>query len=517
MESVKAVKSVSKESSIERHILLGMINSKEFLQKIHKFYNPDYFVSPNHAIISFWIISYFEDHSDAPKNNIYQLYQLEKESFDDRAQKEIESILSRLSEEAEINPDFNVDYLLNKTKNYFEKRELILTSIKLEELANKGDIDKAKEIRYDASKSINIDSGSFRSVLSQDTVKAVLHRQQQAKVFRFPGALNKVVKPWSLGNFIALQAPGKRGKSWWLVYIAYLSLVQGLPFVYFSFEMPKEEVEARIIQCACSLIDYSDTETQDKELFPVFDCLKNQIGSCKNPNRSCKVTLRPEDSDELPLFSRAPKGYKPCTYCRGVDDMYSAATWFEEFKRPDFTKEAEVLKEVKNVQKILRTSGTVEFYPRGSFSIRDIETRLNILEYEHNFIPQIIIVDYLDISKKSGGEFRHDINAIWEYSDGLAKSRNAIFVTGTQGGKASYNKESQSEEDNTEDYRKIANVDQLLAINQIPKEKNRKLWRVATIAKRSGNFNPFMQALCLHNLSAGQVCLDSEIVFRGID
>lgn len=518
MEAVKAVKSVTKESSIERHILLGMINSKEFLQKVHKFYNPDYFVSSNHAIISFWVISYFEDHNEAPKNNIYQLYQLEKDSFDERVQKEIESILARMSEEAEITPDFNIDYLLEKTKNYFEKRELILTSIKLEELANKGQIDKAKEIRYDATKSISIDSSEFRSVLSQETIKSVLSRQKEAKIFRFPGALGKVIKPLSRGNFVAFQAPGKRGKSWWMVYCAYLSLIQGLPFIYFSFEMPKEEVEARIIQAACSLIDYSETETQDKDLFPVFDCEKNQKGTCRNPNRISKTPLMAEDAEQLPPFDRAPKNYVPCTYCRfNENDLYSCAVWYEKHKRPDFTNENAVLKEAKNVQKILRTSGTVEFYPRGSFSIKDVETRLNILEYEQNFIPPIIIIDYLDISKKSGGEFRHDINAIWEYADGMAKSRKSILFTGTQGGKASYGKESQSEEDNTEDYRKIANVDQLLAINQTPNEKNKKVWRVGTIVKRSSNFNPFMQALCLQNLSAGQVCLDSEIVFRGRD
>jgi hypothetical protein len=65
----------------------------------------------------------------------------------------------------------------------------------------------------------------------------------------------------------------------------------------------------------------------------------------------------------------------------------------------------------------------------------------------------------------------------------------------------------------SEDWRKVANVDLMVAINQTEEEKRSGCIRVSVIAGREEEFDQKRSCIVLQNLELGQVCLDSEIAY----
>jgi len=505
------VRAVNKDSSLEKQITLSILTSTEFLKRIRYSYNKDYFQNSAMALISYWAIEFFDNYGEAPKENIFRIFDVEKEDLDSSIIPVIEGVLQRVTSQQ---PDA-LEYILEKTKSYFEKRDLLLTARRMESLAERGLVDKAKEVRYDITKSVELVQDDFRDILDEHTIETALNAKKETTLFTFPGVVGNIIKPLRRGEFITFQGPGKRGKSWWLVYTAVQALYQRIPFVYFSLELPREMVETRIYQALTGFVDESDDTVSDKDVFPVFDCNLNQTDECARSERTCDVGLLLEDGSKPP-FGNEDRRYIPCSSCRNhpeLREFFEPAVWYERESRPDLYNTKNVKSKIRKLKTYLRACGVVESYPKASVTIEDIETRLNILEYERNFIPQVVIIDMLDNTAKTVADQRAATNHIWEYADRISKDRKILFVTANQGGRGAANKETQTEDDVFEDIRKQHHVDAMIAINQLKKEKLEKCWRIGMLAKRDGMFDSYHQALVLSNLSAGQVNLDSTFWF----
>jgi hypothetical protein len=133
------------------------------------------------------------------------------------------------------------------------------------------------------------------------------------------------------------------------------------------------------------------------------------------------------------------------------------------------------------------------------------------LEVNENFIPDVLITDYLDILAPEPGrhEGRENIDATWKMAKSISQSRNLLHITVDQSSKITYEKDIRLY-DTSEDKRKNAHLDVKVAMNAVPEklEDDTNVLKFAVIAHRHKTFKPYNQVLVLQQTNIGQPFLD---------
>lgn len=129
---------------IEREILIGMIVSTDYLEKIHKVDPTKYLASSMPKRMAGWCLEYFSKYQKAPGEDIEGIY---FEKLKDGLPKDIgeeieEEILPGLSEEY-TKKDIDFAFLFDRTFSYFQDRQLELHEEKLRECRDSGEREKA--------------------------------------------------------------------------------------------------------------------------------------------------------------------------------------------------------------------------------------------------------------------------------------------------------------------------------------------------------------------------------------
>ena len=181
----------------------------------------------------------------------------------------------------------------------------------------------------------------------------------------------------------------------------------------------------------------------------------------------------------------------------------------------DATHTIRSIKDIKAVtsarRAALRLGGRliIKKYPMGQCSPNEIERYLNYLEAHENFIPDVLILDYIDILDLSmyGTELRHKLNSGYIWAKGLADERNILVATVSQVASSALKKLWVTEKDVAEDRRKAGNCDIMLAIGRGDSEVASNKAGISVIANRSG----LQGVSCAVSLSyeIGQFCLSS--------
>ena len=68
------ISEVKTDKHIERRIIIGMIVSTDYLSRIRKLWNPQFFTSEAARILSTWCIEYFDKYGKAPQNDIDDIF-----------------------------------------------------------------------------------------------------------------------------------------------------------------------------------------------------------------------------------------------------------------------------------------------------------------------------------------------------------------------------------------------------------------------------------------------------------
>ena len=495
--------SVEKEIGIERQILLGLIISTKFYHNISHAIKTDYFQSSQHRLIADWLLDYCKNYQKAPKNKIKSIFDIEKKKLDTDTSQIIENILNKIGYEFEDESTFNNDYVLKNGIEYFKKRNLEITCNQILALIDRNQITEAEKIRYEIAPIEYNDGGVF--TFSHEALEEIANREAfKQETFSYNGYMGNVVGQIERGQFIAFLGGPKTGKTWWLIETAAQALMSDLKVIFVSMEMNRMAINDRIYQRFNSLIQPSLFLGDKVHNFPVLDCMKNQNDTCYEKYRTNTVSLFNNSGVKNEFGEHGD--YMPCSYCyENLPKEFQITTWFETIQRPELNMQTryQAIKNFKPLKNKLKTY----FFPRSSLSIEEITDRIEIAEYRENFRADLVIVDYLDITK--GIEDRHDINRIWEFFDGYTTGKNIIGFTVSQAGRQTKNKKNIGISDISEEWRKVAHVNKFIGIHQTVDEKRKKVLRTGLLANREDDFDEYHQALVLQNLSAGQVCLDS--------
>lgn len=493
-------------SDIEESILIGIIVSDSFCRHIEKILRKGYFKNSHIERVAQWSIAYFKKYRKAPNRIIKDIFNVEKKNLSKEEIDIIKLLLMKLSSKYETGDQMNVDYLLDKAIPYFKKRVM---EDAIENATSLLELDKVDDAEREMNKIVSIqkDTSSWENPLDPKVVADFFEDQSSGKdfLFRLPGKLGKVAGNFERNSLLGILGAAKRGKSFWIQELAIRALLERLNVVYISLEMSSMKVKRRIYR---RLTAQSD-ETK-LYVYPAFDCALNQSNTCTNPDR---VNQRPllVGGERPKLYDPAIR-YKICNICRKKKNSdYKPATWFVRAKRNKM-EALPTIKFIEGVDMMLQDRFRFRAYPKFSANIQNILSDLEQLEAEENFVPDVICIDYADIlapedSRETG---RDRIDRTWKMLGNLADVRHCLVVTASQSNRKSIDKKFLQQSDVAEDFRKIANVDMMLALNQMPDEKRRGVLRVAVIAGREGNFDEFRTVTVLEQREVGQVLLDSE-------
>lgn len=494
------------DDRIEEKILTGLIVSDSFCKHIVPILKNDSFASPFARQVAGWCIEYYKKYAIAPFNDIQEIFELQKTDVREEDRELIEIFLTRLADDYADGQSINSLYLQDLAVEHIRKRNLKLHRDKIDLCLEDNDIDGAEQETQNYNK-VYIDTTGWEDPFTKESVEEYFQVQKDKRneLFKFPGALGNMVGPLERNWLVAFLAPMKRGKSFWLSETAIQSILRRNKTLVISLEMDKQRIRERLYKRILA------TEQETKEqIYPCWDCLKNQDGSCNKAIRTNNTSLLLSDGKK-PVYSKEIN-YKICTACRGKKD-FAVGYWFETLVRKKMQIK-ESTKVITTFNKMFNRSLRIRSYPAYSANISRIKADIDVLENSQGFIPDTIIIDYADIlapeDKRITG--RERLDETWKMLKNLADERHCLVMTASQSNRASINKKFVTQSDIAEDIRKVAHVDAMISINQSRIEKRSSVMRLNMIAERNGSFDEYASCLVLQQLAVGQVCLDSEML-----
>lgn len=273
----------------------------------------------------------------------------------------------------------------------------------------------------------------------------------------------------------------------------------------FSLEMQSVKVAERVLRNIGTF-----TKPKD-QVFPCFDCKRNQDGSCTRSERINNIPLT--TNGHKPDFAIEMQ-YRPCTACRFTNPReYKVATWFEFIPYPDLSRQ-KVITKANAFSTMYGDNIRLVTYPRFTANIKDIERDLFLMEEKEMFIPDVIIVDYASILKPEDPRENRiqQIDTTWKRLAQLASERQCVVFSASQGTRSAIYKKNTDQTDVAEWIGILGHVDIMVTLNQTKQEKRDKVLRIGTLVSRNEEYIETKNAMCLTNFGAAQCFIDSQLV-----
>ncbi len=497
------------DSTEEKNVITGLIVDDSFCMQCLPLAKIEYFKLKYAKPIIKWIKDYYDKYEEAPKKNLETLFDNEKKAINKDLVPIVESFLSNVSTEYETTI-FNTQYQIDQAKNYFKKRKLEILHEKTNRLLKLNKIQEAVELQEMEGDIDTSELSDDYNPLDAIEIKSYFLEEKKRIILNFAGALGRLVGGFERNNLIAVTAPEKRGKTWWLQELAFQALIQRNRVAWFSLEMNKEQTKERF---------YAQLTGRTKNppshiVFPIFDCLHNQTGECELRCRTNNVNnlLAGLDSGEFPDPDDFPK-YNACTVCRGkIKSGYRPEVWYAKQNIVEELTLNSTLKKSKNFINLFNRNIRIKNYPAFSAGSGDIDRDLKNYIKE-GFNPDIVIVDYIDIQRRSqASNEREAIHKMWRDAKKTASELNCVYVTADQADADARKKNSLDQNNFSDDKRKDGVLDCRIGINQTHSEKERGIQRMNVIYRRMGKANVKREVQVLQCLELGQPCLDSEFL-----
>ena len=498
-------KSVS--SDIEKQLVTGIIVSDRICSELYRSLKLDYLQLDYAKIITTWVFDYYEKYKTAPYENIQSIFNIEKPNLKEADVEIISTFLFKLSEKLKQNEEFNVEYLMDKILHYVKERSLITTSQRIIDYVQAGKINEAEQELHEY-KRVARAIGGFVNPFEKEFIQTVIKNyslsedEREEFLFKVPGKLGDLLGHFETGWLIAFEGPMKRGKTFWLQELALQAMLKNLNVVFISLEMNTYGITKRFYQIITNAGDKPEYS------YPVFDCKRNQIGTCKDSKRKGFGVII-KDKGDIPTFEDFPN-HIPCTECRNTS-KFKPSQWYVKVDKSQIFSSSNI-DVIEGFSYMYGGRLRIKAYPAYSASIVDIKNDLDTLEAVDEFIPNVIIVDYADIlapeNARVEGRDKHD--ETWKMLKNLAASRNCLVITATQSNRSTLEKKTVKASDVSEDIRKVAHVDAMFSLNQTPEEKKAGVMRIGVVAHRWKDFHELSHVIVLQQMATGQVMLDSE-------
>lgn len=176
--------------------------------------------------------------------------------------------------------------------------------------------------------------------------------------------------------------------------------------------------------------------------------------------------------------------------------------------RPFFSKEGihgYLSKKLKAMKQ--RPTLIVKQFPTGQLTLRQLDAYLDMLEVREKFIPDIIMVDYVDLMHKSNKEHRHALTELTEGLRGIAVQRNCAMVTVSQINRQGDGAKRVNRSHVAEASTKFNTADIFVMLSKTKAEETLGLCRL--FLEKSRNDRKNFEVLLTQAYAMGCFCLDS--------
>jgi replicative DNA helicase len=491
-------------SEIERKILTGMIISTPYLRDVAGMVNPRLFKIDYIRRIVSWVLDYYKQYKEAPNKDFESIFYAQSTKLNKQAEVELmEEFLQSLSDqyiENDNKTSFNKELLFDQTVDFCRDRQLEILHKTVEGHRLSGDLAKAEEAVAGFGK---IAQNVSRWINPFDTkqINKVFENNDANRLFKMPGALGEMIGYFERGWLVGILGPAKRGKSWHEWEFAFHALCAKLKVVVFEFEMNEQTYQKRIHKRITAM-----NEIGGEFAYPTFDCLFNQNGQCKKPERT--NTIRLDVGGKIPAYTPNME-YRPCVACRGTKDFYPVSWWQTQRQRNDMSPGI-VIKKAKTFKKLYGDNLRIRCFPSFSAGFPEVEAELENLKNQENFEPDVILFDYLDIMSAEVANELEDENRKWKRAKGLAGERHCLVINCHQGNRESEEMRSIRQKHTGGSIKKLQHLDIDITLNQSEEEQRRGKIRMQVLVHRHEEGISKGEVIVLQQLKLGQPLLDSE-------
>lgn len=256
-----------------------------------------------------------------------------------------------------------------------------------------------------------------------------------------------------------LAALSGHGKSWWLVHLAKTAWRHNLKVVYVTLELSEAEVSQRLVQSMLALTKRKDELTRQQ-----FE--RDELG-------------------RLVRLDTVDIGTRPALADSNIRGHIKRKLGSLKRRPPLFIKE----------------------FPTGGAKVRDVEAYLDSLEASKGFVPDLLIVDYMDSFASDAKTYRHDLRHNAEALRGIGIKRNIAVATATQSNRQGYGAKVLKAKHVSEDIGKVQTADVYITLNRTDAEKRLGLARLYVDKARTDQDK--FTVLISQSYATGQFVLDS--------
>lgn len=398
---------------------------------------------------------FIDEFGEAPKSHLPDILEDLIENKDDKRSELYNQVVSNIYDA--YNDGVNKNYVIKSLSSFVRAQTIkagLLNAVK------EAKADNIAEAELIIEKALNSRQVSFQKGLMLHDPNALDFLDQEDNWIRMGiDCLDERGICPAPKELMTLMAPSGRGKTWFMIHIGKMALMQGKKVLHITLEMSEQKTMQRYMQ---SLFSISKRE-----------------GEFETVNFTRDTGNRLDDF-EFETVKDRPYFKKP-----GIKD------WIR--KRVDRLHQ--------------RRNFIIKEFPTGALTIKELEAYLEMLERHEKFVPDVIIVDYADLFKMQGNDKRVETGEVYKDLRGLGVKKECAMVTASQSNRAGENARTIDLTHLAEDYSKAAISDNIITYNQTNAEHALGLARLFVAKGR--NDEAFMQVLISQQYGMGQFCLDS--------
>jgi len=299
---------------------------------------------------------------------------------------------------------------------------------------------------------VEMGPGTGLDILQDKTSVREAFEHVSDPLISYPGALGRFFGD-QLGRdeFVAITGATGRGKTWWLLDLAWMGIRQGRRVAFFEVgDMSKNQIVRR------------------------FMC------------RAARHPIRPPLTLDVPTAISLEEGAEQAeveTEVLQFGGVLDAAKAWKACEK----------KTRRHKTPLLRLS----VHPNSSISVDGIRSILAVWE-RGGWVPDVIVIDYADILACPAGFTPGDRDAIaetWKQMRNLSQARHCLVLTATQADANSYEAHTIRRGNFSDDRRKNDHVTGMLGINATEPEADKGIFRLNWTKRRE---TAYSESRCVH-------------------
>lgn len=438
--------------ALEENVLTLLCFSEKYAARVALAVSPDLFSTRAFRRMAEFATTHLAKYSKPPRVHLRDNFESEIQ----RGGTEGEFIERTISSMERIENEVQAEVVLDQISNFVETRRLGMALDRATELLNTGHLDQAREALY----TVNTLRADNSGVWLRDT-EAWLRFLDPVEGREFSCGIDTLDERGVYlrrGEVLIFLAATRRGKSWYLIEVGKRALWDRKNVLHISLENQLDQCQMRWTQALLGL-------------------------------STAEVTSR-----RITLFKRNASGQ-----LISVEPQQIALDRVQEVGKKYIMDNLERWQKRGNLR--------IDWFPNGYLTVPLLASHLDALQKIDGFVPDIVVLDYLDEMSVDTRNYRIDLGRLVKDLRGLAGMRNFALFTATQANRSSENARLVTLDMVGEDWSKMGTADIVLTYSQTRDEMEKNIARVL-VAKARGAEDGWL-AWITQNYAAGQFCLDS--------